>query len=249
LLGKTDRLFPAGHRETSAIALFTSGGRHVGFVGLLSGSKDRPFQRAHRRLGRLTSVLAHGIDPMRSLFAAARLVRGATAGVVLRADGAMEPLPGLEGHALFASGSPALDNARAMIRVGNVYGSYLWPLGGRHAPGGHVRLTALTSPADAPAVLKGMVLLSPAGDCRGLTPRELQVLGLLLDGRSNQEIARTLVVAPRTVAAHVEHILVKLEAPTRTLAAVRAERDGLYVPVCQRTWREDPASAPVRPPG
>jgi hypothetical protein len=39
-----------------------------------------------------------------------------------------------------------------------------------------------------------------------------------------------LVVAPRTVAAHVEHILVELGTPTRTPAAVRAERAGLYVP-------------------
>jgi DNA-binding NarL/FixJ family response regulator len=54
---------------------------------------------------------------------------------------------------------------------------------------------------------------------------------LLIDGCSNQEIARALVVAPRTVAAHLEHILVKLGAPTRTLAAVRAEREGLYVPL------------------
>jgi DNA-binding NarL/FixJ family response regulator len=37
-------------------------------------------------------------------------------------------------------------------------------------------------------------------------------------------------VAPRTVAAHVEHLLYKLEAPTRTVAAVRAEREGCYVP-------------------
>jgi DNA-binding NarL/FixJ family response regulator len=52
----------------------------------------------------------------------------------------------------------------------------------------------------------------------------------VIDGCSNHELARVLVVAQRTVAAHVEHILVKLRAPTRTLAAVRAERQGLYVP-------------------
>jgi DNA-binding NarL/FixJ family response regulator len=69
-----------------------------------------------------------------------------------------------------------------------------------------------------------------ADDLNGLTPRELEVLGLLVDGRSNREIARALVVAQRTVAAHIEHILVKLATPTRTLAAVRAERAGLYVP-------------------
>jgi DNA-binding NarL/FixJ family response regulator len=74
------------------------------------------------------------------------------------------------------------------------------------------------------------VLLSPPGDLRRLTPRELEVLGLVVDGRSNWQISRTLVVAERTVAAHVEHILDKLDAPTRTAAAVRADRTGLYVP-------------------
>ncbi|WP_342778679.1 response regulator transcription factor [Blastococcus colisei] len=52
----------------------------------------------------------------------------------------------------------------------------------------------------------------------------------MVEGASNHQIARTLVVAPRTVAAHLEHVLLKLGAPTRTLAAVRAEREGLYVP-------------------
>jgi DNA-binding NarL/FixJ family response regulator len=50
-----------------------------------------------------------------------------------------------------------------------------------------------------------------------------------VEGRSNREIARLLVVAQRTVAAHLEHILGKLGTPTRTLAVVRAERAGLYV--------------------
>jgi DNA-binding NarL/FixJ family response regulator len=93
-----------------------------------------------------------------------------------------------------------------------------------------VRVTILRGTDDVASVLPGMVLLSPAGDLQGLTPRELEVLGLLVEGCANQEIARALVVAPRTVAAHVEHILVKLGAPSRTLAAVRAERSGLYVP-------------------
>jgi DNA-binding NarL/FixJ family response regulator len=71
------------------------------------------------------------------------------------------------------------------------------------------------------------------------------VLGLLVEGCSNHEIARALVVAPRTVAAHLEHVLVKLEAPTRTLAAVRAEREGLYVPA-QYRQRLAVAAAPTR---
>jgi DNA-binding NarL/FixJ family response regulator len=87
------------------------------------------------------------------------------------------------------------------------------------------------SPAEAPAGLLGAVVLAPAsGDLHGLTPRELEVLGLVIEGLTNQQIARALVVTVRTVATHLEHILVKLDASTRTLAAVRAERRGLYVP-------------------
>jgi DNA-binding CsgD family transcriptional regulator len=95
-----------------------------------------------------------------------------------------------------------------------------------------------------PPGLTAVVLLSPATDLHGLTPREMEVLGLLVQGCSNQEIARTLVVAPRTVATHLEHVLDKLGAPTRTLAAVRAERDGLYVPRPAGAGREEGGQQP-----
>jgi DNA-binding CsgD family transcriptional regulator len=136
----------------------------------------------------------------------------------------------MDGHQLLAAGSPALAAACAQLTAGRVHHSFLWPVGGRHAPGGHLRITALAPPVDLPVHLGGVVLVSPAHDLKGLTPRELEVLGLLVEGCSNREIARALVVAHRTVAAHIEHILVKLMTPTRTLAAVRAERTGLYVP-------------------
>ncbi|MFC5947869.1 response regulator transcription factor [Pseudonocardia lutea] len=223
-------LIPAGIHGALVLALFAPGGRHVGFLALLSGSPQPPSPAIRRRLERLAPVLAHGIDPMRSLLAAARLVRAAVAGVVLRADGGCQALPGLRADALLAPRSPALAVARERIREGHVYSSFLWPMGGPHAPDGHVRVTVLAAPEDVPPGLTALALLSPATDLHGLTPREMEVLGLLVEGCSNQEIARTLVVAPRTVATHLEHILGKLGTPTRTLAAVRAERDGLYVP-------------------
>jgi DNA-binding CsgD family transcriptional regulator len=227
-------LIPAGFHECLSVALFAHGGRQVGFLTVLSESRQPPSPVARRRLGRLAPVLARGIDPMRSLLAAARLVRGATAGVVLRADGGCQPLPGLPTDVLLDSHSPVLAAAWARISDGNVYSSFLWPLGGSHAPGGHVRVSVLAAPEDVPPTLTAVALLSQATGLHGLTPRELEVLGLLVDGCSNREIARTLVVAPRTVAAHLEHVLFKLRAPTRTLAAVRAERDGLYVPASSR---------------
>ena len=223
-------LMPAGIHEALALGLFAPAERHVGFLALLSGNRQPPTPAVRRRLAALAPVLAHGIDPMRSLLTIAQLVRGATAGTVFRRDGRTVPLPGLDGDPLLAAGSPVLTPACGRIAGRQAYSSFLWPLGGAHAPGGHARVTALAAPDDVPAVLDGVVLLSPAPDLHGLTPRELEVLGLVVDGYSNQEIARTLVVAPRTVAAHIEHLLGKLDAPTRTLAAVRAEREGLYVP-------------------
>jgi DNA-binding CsgD family transcriptional regulator len=223
-------LMPAGIHEALAVGLFATGDRHVGFLALLYEGTEPPPQERRLLLKRLTPVLARAIDPMRSLVAAASLVRGATAGVVVRKDCNTEPLPGMASHPLLAASSPVLTVARAALGTGRLFASFLWPVGGRHAPGGHVRVTSLARTADVPAALTGVVLMSPPGDLRGLTPRELEVLGLLIDGCSNGEIAKTLVVAPRTVAAHLEHILAKLSAGTRTLAAIRAERHGLYVP-------------------
>jgi DNA-binding CsgD family transcriptional regulator len=225
-----DCLLPAGYNEGLGVALYAPGRRHVGHLGLLFAGKEPPSSGTRHLLGRLTPTLARAIDPMRSLLAAARLVHGAIAGVSLREDGATDALPGLACHPLLAQDSAVVGVARAGIGRGHLHTVFLWPLGGVHAPGGHVRITALAVTEDVPAALKGVVLMSPAGDLRGLTARELEILGFLIEGCSNREIARSLIIAQRTVAAHLEHILVKLSAPTRTLAAVRAEREGLYVP-------------------
>ena len=166
---------------------------------------------------------------MRSLLATARLVQGATAGVLVYRDGTTYPLDGLQDHS-FLAGTPAIVAiARQNLVAGHVYRSFLWPNWRVPTSAAHMRVTVLAA-TDAPDFVLGALLITPDADCRGLTPRELQVLGLLVDGRSNQQIATRLAVAPRTVAAHIEHLLIKLNAPSRTLAAVLAEREGCYVP-------------------
>lgn len=60
-----------------------------------------------------------------------------------------------------------------------------------------------------------------------LTDRERQVLGLIADGRSNREIARTLVLSEKTVKTHVSNILMKLDLADRTQAALWAVRHGV----------------------
>ena len=49
----------------------------------------------------------------------------------------------------------------------------------------------------------------------GLTPREVEVLRLLARGLSNKEIAERLVISPKTVANHIEHIYAKIGASNR----------------------------------
>jgi DNA-binding CsgD family transcriptional regulator len=70
----------------------------------------------------------------------------------------------------------------------------------------------------------------PAARAFGLTDRELDVLRLLGQGKTNPEIAAALFISPRTAGVHVTHILRKLDATTRVQAATIAERAGLLSP-------------------
>jgi len=60
-----------------------------------------------------------------------------------------------------------------------------------------------------------------------LTAREVEVLRLVAQGLSNQEIAERMVVSERTVRTHVSNILSKLHLANRTQAALYAIREGL----------------------
>jgi DNA-binding CsgD family transcriptional regulator len=223
-------LVPAGIHEALAVALFEPGGRHVGFLALLFGARTPPPPDLRRELARVTTLLGAGMDPIRGLATAARVVEGATAGVVLHADGQAAPMPGLDPDRVLRMGEEVQELAFAHLREGHTYTTFLWPTPGRERPR-YVRVTVIAATSVLASTYAGMVLVSPAPPLRGLTARELEVLGYVVGGCSNQEISHRLVLSERTVATHLEHILAKLEAPSRTVAAVRAFRDGLYVPV------------------
>ncbi len=79
----------------------------------------------------------------------------------------------------------------------------------------------------APAVAARLVIGVSSGGPEPLTPRELEVLRLMGQGRSNAEIADMLAIAPRTAKVHVQNILSKLGATNRTEAVSIAVRQNL----------------------
>jgi non-specific serine/threonine protein kinase len=60
-----------------------------------------------------------------------------------------------------------------------------------------------------------------------LSPRELEVLRLVAEGYTNQEVGQALFISTRTVATHVDHILTKLDVGSRAAAVAFAARRGI----------------------
>lgn len=77
-------------------------------------------------------------------------------------------------------------------------------------------------------VLAGVLAHSDAaGELPSLTHRERDVLRLLADGHSNEEIGKQLFISPETVRTHIRKAMGKLDADTRTQAVAKALRQSL----------------------
>ena len=102
--------------------------------------------------------------------------------------------------------------------------SYLLKNVGAEQLAAAIRLAAAGRSTLAPEIVQTLVQRtgrpSPPGD--DLSPREREVLALLVEGLSNPAIANRLVVARSTVNFHVGNILLKLGAASRTEAVARA---------------------------
>jgi len=76
-------------------------------------------------------------------------------------------------------------------------------------------------------VLAGVLVSAQTEKIPSLTQREREVLRLLADGLSNEEIGKRLFISPETVRTHVRKAMAKLEADTRTQAVAKALRQSL----------------------
>ncbi|MGW7405195.1 response regulator transcription factor [Streptomyces sp. NPDC054833] len=137
---------------------------------------------------------------------------------------------------------PDLDSVD-LDRVASLSGASLLCSDGLQIEDLHKVLTAMgEDEVHIPAALTRL-LLQLAGRGRGapqavpapprLTPREREALGHLVEGLSNKQIARRLHISEHGVKRLVASILAKLNCPNRTLATVRALREGLCAPAAQ----------------
>ena len=91
------------------------------------------------------------------------------------------------------------------------------------------RLVERFAPRDVSGI-SGSATGRANGDLSALTPRELEVLGLIARGLSNAELAATLTLSEATVKTHVARILAKLQLRNRVQAVVLAYEIGLVSP-------------------
>jgi LuxR family transcriptional regulator, maltose regulon positive regulatory protein len=173
------------------------------------------------------------IDAMRAEYVATRALALACAGQIAEAEYQLDTLtevstqPDASGLSVAARAVIAArqrdlasvgDQLHKLMRLG-----ILDPL--IVAERGSPELSAALEELDDPSLIALVRVKSNHGAKQGslldsLTPRELEVLQLLARGRTNREIAATLVIAEVTAKVHVRHILRKLGVRSRTEAAV-----------------------------
>jgi non-specific serine/threonine protein kinase len=116
--------------------------------------------------------------------------------------------------------------AAARARLGEATFATLWQAG-RALPIEQAIAEALAPTTPPPPVPP---LPARPAAAHGFTARELEVLRLLVAGRSDREIAEALFVARRTVQTHVAAIFGKLGVRSRTAAATAAIAAGVVPP-------------------
>ncbi len=126
-----------------------------------------------------------------------------------------------------------LEEARARIELARTQlaaGSPLALTTARTARDAFERLGARRDADEASALLRDLGVAGRTvahGERDELTAREREVLALVAAGLSNAEIARRLVISPKTAEHHVGRVLGKLGVRSRAEAAAHAVREGL----------------------
>lgn len=216
---------PEGYGDGMTTPLYAPDGRYVGLLNTSTADESVLTDDVRDYMALLGGVLGAMVDPLADVVSWLDEERDARR-LVVRADGAVMARDASEELGL----PPAVDRALVARLAACLHAHPLTATRGLVADteGALVQVqmmrTRSTRLADEPVAL---ISLRHAGQPFGLTARETVVLRHIADGACNREVAARLGVAPRTVATHVEHVLRKLGAETRTGAAARAVEHGL----------------------
>ncbi len=124
----------------------------------------------------------------------------------------------------FETASARLELARCLFTLGQPEAAELQAQDARES---FQILGAAAEAEHATALLDELERVGELLDLAGLSRREVEVLRLVAQGLSNQEIADRLVLSTHTVHRHVSSILTKLDLPSRAAAAAYAAQQGL----------------------
>ena len=215
----TEFLIPLGFDEGVTTCLYTPDGRYTGSFHVSCDSPEHPTDAAMDAFAVLQSTLAGLLDALRGPACMAATIAPGAEAAILTPSGELVALPGrpcgshLRGRGPLASVVLALLDTRSAVSRG------MW------RADDNTWLSVRLEPLDGGT----LVVCAPADPPHELTARELEVLTLMAHGASNPQVAATLTISVKTVARHVEHILEKLGAPTRSAAAARAVAEGLVL--------------------
>jgi non-specific serine/threonine protein kinase len=196
------------------------------YLVLVACAQDETGRAARLLRQHLPSASTRGLRHHHGMFLAAAAVLASRIGAAestARLFGAVATEPYVNKGTLPETAAYEHAVASARQRIGDEAYARAWEAGQRMRP------EEINTEVDRVLIGGEEAALPPSTGQHGdhLTPREREVLRLLVEGRSNPEIAAALFVSPRTAETHVTHILAKLGVTSRAEAAAHAVRVGL----------------------
>jgi DNA-binding CsgD family transcriptional regulator len=215
-----EHLRSEGHGEGMLMSLAGTGGA-AGFLIISVPDSTPPTDEAITAIAHVGGVLGNLMDPLRDArWLSSMLAKDQTA-VAILPDRSFVTLQGAGPPDLADPGSSLRRALSHLSRAAGTDVPFTWLDGD-----GRWFSCRLLRCRDSITVMT----ISESAQRHGLTRRELEVLTHLSLGRTNDEIAAELVVTTRTVRAHVERVMDKLDVASRSGAASRALREGLTLP-------------------
>jgi len=212
-----ETLISPGLDEGVMARLYTTDGRYTGTIHFHPRSRGLPTRATTDALLVMSTALAAVADWLRAPSAIAGSLEPGASVAIVNVQGRVVEVPGRQAGAHLAQGSPLVQTVGSLLHPSTTTSRFLW----RDSVSRWHRVRIERLPFGT------LVFERETVPPHQLTCREFDVLTLLADGHSNREIAALLVIALKTVASHVEHVLEKLKCSSRTAAAARAVDEGL----------------------